>query len=175
MNILVDKMKSILLLLFILLISCSSNSINEFEIDDSAEYLQITKKIPTYEFERIKNFIIKYGDKQTYRNLDNDNPHYDFMEFHVYLNSEIGSKNNFNDPIISDFNEITIQDLDNNIRYYTFQIVRYGDKSNEDIKVSEGMIDGNVYLLNPYKESMIEMYESLDRYLNIICEEISKY
>ena len=168
-------MKIVLLLFCLILIESCSSPTNEFEIDDSATFLKITQNLSTYEFEKIKIFILDHGDKQTYRNLDNNNPHYDFGEFQGYLNAEIGYKNSNNDPLISDFNQITIQDLANNIDYYTLQIVRYGDKLNIDINVLQGMIEGNVYLLNPYEQSMTEMYESLDKYLNRIRDEINKY
>jgi len=114
-------------------------------------FIEITDILSAQEFEKIKTFILKKGDGRTYRNMDNYNPHYHFDDFHVYLNSEIGSKNINNDPKISDFNEITIHDWNEaafGIQYYTIKIVRKGDAKNTLIYVEDGMKENRVYLLN---------------------------
>ncbi len=127
------------------------------------EFIEITALLSIKEFEKIKKFILNKGDRRTYRNIDNNNPHYHFDDFHAYLNSEIGQRNLYNDPEISDFNEITIHDWNRDIQYYTIRIVRKGVIENELITVDIGirkdssiyrMKESNVYLLNPYKKDL---------------------
>ena len=63
-------------------------------------------------FERIKRFVLEQGDRRTYCNMYNCNPHYDFGEFHVYLHPATGQANINCDPALSDFRELVIQDYD---------------------------------------------------------------
>ena len=60
-------------------------------------------------FHNIKEFILKYGDKETYCNMYNNNPHYEFEEFHVYLHPDIGQLNINCDPEKSDFDDIVVR------------------------------------------------------------------
>ena len=61
-------------------------------------------------FRRIKRFVLQAGDRQTYCNRYNHNPHYSFGEgFEVYLNPDVGQRNINCDPARSDFDEIVIQ------------------------------------------------------------------
>jgi len=133
------------------------------------EFVDITEDFSVQEFELVKSFILDKGDRRFYRNYDNNNPHYDFSTFHVYLNAEIGQKNLYNDPGISDFNEITIYDSGAEIQYYTIRIVRKGDIENKDIAVGTGMKENHIYLMNTYEEDLKKMEKNLfDIYLPII-------
>ncbi len=130
------------------------------------DFVEITDNLSVQEFEYIKNFILEQGDRQFYRSYDNNNPHYDFSTFHVYLNAEIGQKNLYNNSEISDFNEITIYDTGAEIQYYTIRIVRKGDIENKDIAVSLGMKENHIYLMNTYEEGLGKMEKNLlDIYL----------
>ena len=87
-------MKKILFFILVLhFYECSSTAYEEINNNSSSEYLVINDLLSYNEFEDIKEFILKYGDKQTYRNYDNNNPHYSFEGFECYLNSEIGQEN----------------------------------------------------------------------------------
>lgn len=61
-------------------------------------------------FETIKVFVLERGDRLTYSNMYNSNPHYRFDGFDVYLNPEAGQRNINCDPALSDFDEIVIHE-----------------------------------------------------------------
>ena len=61
-------------------------------------------------FQRIKSFILRHGDRQTYCNMYNRNPHYDFGAFQVYLDPDVGQQNINCDPELSDFSTLVVQD-----------------------------------------------------------------
>jgi hypothetical protein len=84
-------------------------------------------------FQRIKEFILKNGDRRTYCNMYNHNPHYEFGTFHVYLNPEGGQSNINCDPDRSDFDEIIIQDWDTESIYFGVKI----DKSRLNLDYDE--------------------------------------
>jgi len=44
-------------------------------------------------FDLIKTFVLTNGDKETYSNMYNNNPHYSFDGLEAYLNPEIGQGN----------------------------------------------------------------------------------
>ncbi|CAF1155732.1 unnamed protein product [Didymodactylos carnosus] len=73
-------------------------------------------------FNLIKTFILKDGDKQTYCNMYNNNPHYNLNDFQIYLNPSIGQKNISCDPKLSDFNEIVVHDISSEDRYYRIKL-----------------------------------------------------
>lgn len=87
------------------------------------DFTNITYLITLEEFEKTKEFILEKGDKMTYRNYDNNNPHYKFSDFDVFLGADIGQRNINNDPKISNFNQLTISDWNSDIRYYELIIV----------------------------------------------------
>jgi len=144
---------------------------------DADEFIEITEILPVKEFEKIKNFILKNGDRRTFRNYDNNNPHFHFGDFRAYLNSEIGQKNINNDPEISDFNEITIHNSSKfELQYYTIKIVRKGDIKNKLIFVEEEMKEGSIYLLNKYGKNLDLMLKNLkEHYLVILRDQINTY
>jgi hypothetical protein len=139
------------------------------------EFIEITDILSIKEFEKIKNFILKKGDRRFYRNYDSGNPHFHFNDFHTYLNSEIGQRNIDNDPEISDFNEITIHDWnEHDLQYYTIKIVRKGDVKNELIYVEEEMKENNVYLLNVYEKDLNLLLKNLkEHYLVKLRDQIN--
>ena len=169
-------MKNILGFIIIVNFCCCTDNNQEEMIDNSSnEYLEITENFSVQEFEVVKTFILENGDRQTYRNLDNNNPHYSFDGFEAYLNAEIGQGNINNDPKISDFNEITLRDSDAMPQYYTIHIVRKGDIENEEIVVFEGMKEEKVYLLNPYEDDIDLMERNLNGYIEAIKNEINSH
>ncbi len=92
-----------LLILFLLLCGCS----NIMKSDN---------------FNYITAFILKYGNRATYCNKYNHNPHYQFNDFHVFLNPDIGQRNINCDPELSGFDEIVIQHNREIIEYYRIKI-----------------------------------------------------
>ncbi len=133
------------------------------------EFVDITEDFSVQEFELVKSFILDKGDRRFYRNYDNNNPHYEFEGFHIYLNAEIGQKNLYNDPAISDFNEITLHDANSEVQYYTLKIVREGDIEKEEIFVDHGMKENHVYLMNSYEKNLKKMRKNLTQiYLPVL-------
>lgn len=128
--------------------------------------MNITDCFSASEFEKIKTFILQNGDRQTYRNFDNHNPHLRVAGFDVFLNASVGQRNINNDPGMSDFNQITIRDNNdnNNSIYYTLQFVREGDIENPDIYVPDHFQSNNVYVLNYYGERIKKMRDDLVSY-----------
>ncbi len=61
-------------------------------------------------FQLLKLFILRHGDRQTYCNKYNQNPHYDFGGFHVFLEPDVGQQNINCDPDLSDFDTLVVQD-----------------------------------------------------------------
>jgi hypothetical protein len=61
-------------------------------------------------FQRIKRMILARGDRQTYCNKYNQNPHVEVSGFHAYLSPDVGQRNINCDPALSDFDQLTIQD-----------------------------------------------------------------
>jgi hypothetical protein len=70
------------------------------------------------EFAAIRGFILRRGDRQTYCNMYNHNPHYRFDTFDVYLNPDIGQGNINCDPARSGFDELVIRDQNSEPQYY---------------------------------------------------------
>lgn len=112
------------------------------------QFTDITNDFNIDRFEAVKHFILKHGNTQTYRNFDNNNPHYKIDSIDIYLNAETGQKNMNNNPGLSDFNEITIHAPSG--LYYTIRIVRAGDHRKKDISVPDKMQEKRVYLINDY-------------------------
>jgi len=137
-------------------------------VETSDDFLDITHMLGYNDFEKIKNFILKNGDREGgYSNMYNNNPHYSFEGFETYLNPEIGQLNINCDPELSDFNVIVIRDQSSDPQYFHLLIVRNGDLENEKIvrKVS-GMIEGKIYLLKYYEYDMETMAEKVKIYID---------
>ncbi len=128
-------------------------------MQDKHKYVEITDDFSPKQFEFVKQFILENGDRQTYRNIDSNNPHYSFEGINVYLNSE--HRNGNIDQKISEFNEITIRDFGATIQYYTIRIVRQGDIANPKIHIDNAMQENKVYLMNDYGEDIQFMKKAL--------------
>ena len=87
--------------------------------------LSLTLKMTTDQFQTIKEYILKKGDRQTYCNMYNHNPHLVFGTYHAYLHPSVGQSNINCDPEKSDFNELVIQDWSSDEIY--FRIRSNGD------------------------------------------------
>ena len=170
-----EKRKNFMNKLFVLIsiiisFNCYSNT---NPVRRNMTFIDISKILSVNEFEKIKNFILKKGDRQTYRNFDNDNPHYGFNGFEVFLASDIGQKNIRNDPAKSDFNELTIYDRKASIQYYRIFIVRKGDIKSNKFGIKKGMKEGKVYLVDVYENGINALIKILPKYLEKIKTQIS--
>lgn len=141
----------------------------------STDFENISNLLSTHEFEQIKKFILEKGDRRTYRNIDNNNPHYSFNNFDVFLASDVGQRNINNDPEISDFNQVTIADWESDIIYYQLIIVRKGDLKKRKAWLREGMKEEQIYLVDIYGKGINIMKDKLLYYLRKIKEEINRH
>ncbi|MGD1842842.1 MAG: hypothetical protein ACFB0B_18375 [Thermonemataceae bacterium] len=135
---------------------------------DAINFENISNLVSLEAFEQIKTFVLRNGDRQTYRNYDNNNPHYQFEDFEVFLASDIGQSNINNDPKISDFNQLTIADWEADIRYYTLIIVREGDLEANKVWVKSGMQEKQVYLVDTSHKGLTIMKDHLQKYIKQI-------
>lgn len=139
------------------------------------DFEDISDLISMMEFEQIKNFVLKNGNRQFYRNIDSNNPHYKFEGFDVFLGADIGSRNINNDPDISDFNDLTIMTMNSSVIYYNLIIVREGDLKNNKAWILDGMKENKVYLVSTYNKEMEVMKKNLPKYLAQIKSKIKNY
>ncbi|SHM33707.1 hypothetical protein SAMN05444387_2238 [Flavobacterium pectinovorum] len=130
-------------LLFFVLITFLNLSAQKMTSKTQNQFVNITNQFSVEDFEKVKSFILKEGNRKTYRNFDNNNPYYDFKKFATYLASDIGQQNINNDPKVSDFNRLTLKDED---QYYEIIIVRNGDIKAKKKGIVNGMLENEVYL-----------------------------
>lgn len=126
-------------------------------------YRDITEFFSLQEFEDLLSFVLENGNNKTYCSLYNNNPHYAFAGFDVYLNPVSGNNSDLGDFKLSDFNELLIHDLNEDIQYYHicsgFSTKVLPDGSIPDLK------ENRVYLLNIYDENMNRMEKNLRVYI----------
>ena len=162
-------MKYLSLFILILFLSCCEDNNHDLINTDSNEAIDITDSFSRIEFESAKFYILNNGDRETYSNLYNDNPHYEFLYFHVYLNPETQLNSNC-DPSISDFNQLVIRDQDNDPQYFHILIIRKGDLKNNKIfyTVPDWAVEERVFLLNIHDEDIEDLKNGVKDYLAII-------
>jgi len=162
----------IILSCIVLLLNCKSSENQSFTNQESKmNFSIINELLDCNEFEIVKTFILKNGDRKTYRNIDNQNPHYQFENFEAFLGADLRINKN-NDPEISDFNDLTIYNRNSEIRYFKFLIVRKGDIEDNKFWIREGMEEGQVYLLDTYNKGLAKMKVKVASYLDQIRKEI---
>lgn len=133
----------------------------------------ISNLLSTQEFEEIKDFIIQHGNTRTFRNYDSNNPYYAFKNVDAYLGAEIWQKNSFNDPLISDFNSITIQRTEKPYIHYEIIIVRDGDIKNKDIHTPHWVKENWIYVFQskkvflPNEKNFIQVIADILKEINI--------
>lgn len=134
-----------------------------------------SKKISLAKFETIKNFILDKGNTKTYRNFDNNNPHYEMDDYDIYLGSDIGQKNINNDPKKSDFNElIVVPKIKNYGTNLTFIAVRKGDLKSKKNWLTKTMKEGNVYVENQKNKTLQKIEDGVQTFLNNFYIEVIK-
>jgi hypothetical protein len=122
------------------------------------DFTNITNNFSESQFDELKRFILKKGDRQTYRNFDNNNPHYKLGNADLYLNAETGQKNMNNDATLSNFNEISINDPK---YHYTIRLVRKGDLKKTNIYSPKGLEENKLYLTGVYRLNKAKLKEIL--------------
>lgn len=156
----ISKPIIVLLILFSFVKSiCQTMTFNQ------TNFLKITNQFSVEDFDKVKEFILEKGNRKTYRNFDNNNPFYDFGKFQSYLGANIGQQNIYNDPKISDFNELTLKDKDH---YYKILIVRKGDIQTSKKGIQNGMQENEVYFIDVYKERLDKVPDLLLDYLKLL-------
>ncbi len=76
---------------------------------EAEKFVDISTTFSKKDFEKVRKFIFKNGDRQTYRNLDSNNPHYKFEDFDVYLGTWGQSRFFERDaPRMKDYSELVI-------------------------------------------------------------------
>jgi hypothetical protein len=128
----------------------------------------ITPLLSLKEFEEIKNFVLTNGDRKTFRNFDNHNPHFSFGGFEVFLGADVGQKNINNDPALSDFNQLTIVDPASEARYYELVLVRKDALKEGKAWIREGMEEELVYLVSLYGKDIGKMKNRIPDYIEQI-------
>ena len=77
------------------------------------------------DFEKIVQFVLDNGDRKTYCNMYNNNPHYKIDKFDIYLNP-VSQLINFTKDrlsfLVHDYDEITIMDYNSSYLYYFIKI-----------------------------------------------------
>ena len=138
----------------------------------NGNFTDISDSFSTEEFEKTKEFVLKNGEERTYRNFDNNNPHYQFSNCEVYFGADIGQRNINNDPEISDFNQLTIANRDAHIQYYELIIVRKDDLKVGKSWLKEEMKEHHVYLVDTYGVGLELLINNLPVYLCQIKQEM---
>jgi hypothetical protein len=108
-------MKHLWLMNGLLLASIVSNFSQELQ-----QMHDISNILSKQDFEEITQFILTNGDRETYSNKYNNNPHYLHEEIHIYLDP-ISQWINFDRTLsynINDYNRITIEDRNSFQRFY---------------------------------------------------------
>lgn len=154
--------KPIILLLILL---SFVKSISQTMSSNETNFLKITNQFSAEDFENVKEFILEKGNRKTYRNFDNNNPFYDFGKFQGYLGADIGQQNIYNDPKISDFNELTLKDNDH---YYKILIVRKGDIQASKKGIQNGMLENEIYLVDVYQTGFSKIPDLFLDYLKTL-------
>ncbi|QLG46007.1 hypothetical protein [Costertonia aggregata] len=78
---------------------------------EKEKFVEISDVFSKKDFEKLRKFILKKGDWRTFRNFDNNNPHFNFTDFDVYLAT--GDQRSIfenGDLKPKDFIELVIQD-----------------------------------------------------------------
>jgi hypothetical protein len=114
-------------------------------------FRDVTGVLSLAEFEAIKQFVLDYGDRQTFRTFDRRNPHYAFPLIEIHLGSDAGLKNFTNDPNISNFNEMAIAARDpinpDKKQYAVLIAVRKGDITHKKMWTRHSIKENRVYAI----------------------------
>jgi hypothetical protein len=112
-------------------------------------FRDVTGVLSLAEFEVIKQFVLDYGDRHTFRTFDLRNPHYVFPFIEIHLGSDAGLKNLRSDPNKSNFNEMAIAARDpihpDKKQYAVLIAVRKGDITHKKMWTRPSIRENRVY------------------------------
>jgi hypothetical protein len=118
---------------------------------ETQQMYDISNILNKNDFEKIIQFVLTSGDRATYCNMYNNNPHYPHEEFHIYLNPISRRINFLKENLsynVSDYNSIVIQDWKSIHTYYHLLL------QNDKVYIH------NIYHADPesYKNELIKKY-----------------
>ena len=115
-------MKQLLVTILILVLVSGCSNSRESTPSSVAEAPQETDGVLTAAaFNQIKDHILAHGDRQTYCNMFNNNPHVAFGNMDIYLNPDTGQQNISCDLKLSGFNHMVIRTREP-WKYYRVQL-----------------------------------------------------
>jgi (2Fe-2S) ferredoxin len=118
------------------------------EVIESAEQ-DISATLSKEDFRRIVQFVLTEGDRQTYCQMYNNNPHYAAGDFEIYLNPVNQSINFWAEHLsvnVSDYNEIVLHATESGIYYNPITL---GDN---------GKVHIPTHRLEPHKNILRDVY-----------------
>ena len=140
------------LLLVSMISGFSQKSQKRYDMNDNC--YEISDIINKKDFEKIAEFILTNGDRQTYCNMYNNNPHYNYESINIYLNPISQKINLFcaDSYNVSDYNCIVIQDKNSTYLYYHIKLQK-----------------NSVYIYNVY-DNELESYKNdiVNEYIPIL-------
>ena len=100
-----------LALSFLAILTCSGVALaRNADVRLRISQMEDDEKVVTRDnLQKIKQFILQNGRRETYCNKFNNNPAYHTKEFQLYLDPDAGQLNGNCDPAKSDFNTLTIR------------------------------------------------------------------
>jgi hypothetical protein len=107
--------------LILILVSGCSGSHESTPSQDAEAPQQVDGVLTAAAFNRIKDYILAHGDRQTYCNIFNNNPHLALGNMDIYLNPDTGQHNINCDPKLSGFNHMVIRTREP-WKYYRVQL-----------------------------------------------------
>ncbi|MGF1557670.1 MAG: hypothetical protein ACFCUL_01095 [Flavobacteriaceae bacterium] len=126
----------------------------EWKQIEADKFVDIADIFSKKDFEELRSFIFKKGDRQSFRNFDNDNPHYRFEDFDVYLGTGDQRRVFENDRLKpEDYSELVIG--------FSRGFAVYLAPHNEFHQSILGFADGKVYTLTYTSEKMDELKKRL--------------
>ncbi|WP_353129648.1 TPM domain-containing protein [Parapedobacter pyrenivorans] len=96
-------------------------------------------------FEKIKRFVLENGKPQTFRNIDSDNPSYNFTSLDVFLGPSRHNAFVLKDFSVAEYYEMTIRDNDGS----HYQFVCFDGDITQQTFIKKKMQPGRVYWLYP--------------------------
>ncbi|MDR3273265.1 MAG: hypothetical protein LBT29_07280 [Flavobacteriaceae bacterium] len=126
-------------------------------------------------FEEIVQFVLSKGDRETYCNMYNNNPHYNLNGIDFYLNPINQHINYFKENLsytVSDYNEILIDD-NNDKKQFRFRIEGEKIYTTDDVEILREYF--NKMLNYHFFGLSAEEYKYMGASLNSISDKESKY
>ena len=114
------KQTLVTVLILILVSGCSGSRVST-PLQNAEAPQQVDGVLTAVAFNQIKDYILAHGDRQTYCNMFNNNPHVVLGNMDIYLNPDTGQQNINCDPKLSEFNHMVIRTREP-WKYYAVQL-----------------------------------------------------